>query len=110
MKPRLIVVLGMHRSGTSLITRSLAAIGANFGNNLIPPQPDNDKGFWEDSDIIAFNDELLNSCGMTWYSTEPWHTKIFLINVCLNYILILIIMIGKEYLKFQGLQINSLII
>lgn len=75
MKPRLIVVLGMHRSGTSLITRSLAAIGANFGNNLIPPQPDNDKGFWEDSDIIAFNDELLNSCGMTWYSTEPWHTK-----------------------------------
>ena len=72
MKTRLVVVLGMHRSGTSLITRSLATLGASFGDNLIPAAKDNDKGFWEDNDIVAFNDELLAACGMKWYSTEEW--------------------------------------
>ena len=45
-KKRLIVVLGMHRSGTSAITRGLQVMGIDLGNNLMPAMEGvNDKGF-----------------------------------------------------------------
>lgn len=56
---RVIVVLGMHRSGTSAITRALVAIGAQVGNSLLPEGADNPKGFWEDKDFVALNERLL---------------------------------------------------
>lgn len=71
-KKRLIVVLGMHRSGTSAITRGLQVMGIDLGNNLIPAvEGVNDKGFWEDSDINAFNHELLISLGNDWHHVAP---------------------------------------
>lgn len=63
---RVIVVLGMHRSGTSAITRGLAVLGVELGGNLIPAQADNIKGFWEDKKIVEINAALLNSCGQDW--------------------------------------------
>jgi hypothetical protein len=64
---RLIVVLGMHRSGTSAIARGLLALGVNLGNNLMPGRvDDNEKGFWEDLDIYALNEELLECLGSDW--------------------------------------------
>ena len=53
------MVLGMHRSGTSAITRGLQVLGANLGNALLPPAFDNPKGFWEDQDILRINEALL---------------------------------------------------
>lgn len=71
-KKRLIVVLGMHRSGTSAITRGLQVMGIDLGNHLIPAMEGvNEKGFWEDSDINAFNNELLNSFGSDWHHVAP---------------------------------------
>jgi lipopolysaccharide biosynthesis protein len=32
---------------------------------------DNSKGFWEDFDIVYFNEELLRFCSRAWYSLEP---------------------------------------
>jgi hypothetical protein len=66
----LIVVLGMHRSGTSAISRGLQVIGVELGNRLLPPAADNAKGFWEDLDIVAFNDELLKACDCSWHSID----------------------------------------
>jgi len=63
---RVIVVLGMHRSGTSAIARGLAVLGVELGGNLIPAQADNIKGFWEDKKIVEINTALLNSCGQDW--------------------------------------------
>ena len=64
---QIIVVLGMHRSGTSAITRGLQVLGADLGDNLIGGIPDNnEKGFWEDADINAFNDRLLWELGSAW--------------------------------------------
>lgn len=60
---RVIVVLGMHRSGTSAITRSLQVLGVGLGDNLHPAGFDNPKGFWEDRDCIAINEELLDRLG-----------------------------------------------
>lgn len=52
-KKNIFVVLGMARSGTSVIARSLQALGVDFGNNLIPGDNTwNPKGFWEDMDLV----------------------------------------------------------
>ena len=67
----IIVVLGMHRSGTSAVTRGLQALGISLGNNLLPPvKGDNDKGYWEDSDINCLNIDMLNHIGHDWASLE----------------------------------------
>jgi O-antigen biosynthesis protein len=59
----IIVVLGMHRSGTSTVTRALQALGVSLGDNLLAPAVDNPKGFWEDRDCFQINEELLGHLG-----------------------------------------------
>jgi GT2 family glycosyltransferase len=69
---RIIVVLGMHRSGTSAVTRALTTLGVELGDKLLPPVPgDNDKGYWEDVDILQFNNELLAHFNRDWDSLQP---------------------------------------
>lgn len=62
-KKSLIVVLGMHRSGTSAITRALELLGVGLGVNLHPAGFDNPTGFWEDRECLEINEELLLQCG-----------------------------------------------
>ena len=75
--PRHVLFLvGMHRSGTSALSAALHACGATFGENLIAPMKRvNEKGFWESSDVVALNEELLLLAGANWYSvnsTQLW--------------------------------------
>jgi len=65
---KIIVVLGMHRSGTSVLTRALTVFGVNLGENLIPEAPDNEKGFWEDQDVYQLNLDLLAFLGHDWHT------------------------------------------
>lgn len=60
---KIIVVLGMHRSGTSALTRGLSTLGVGLGDTLHPAGSDNPTGFWEDRDVIAFNNKLLSALG-----------------------------------------------
>lgn len=64
---KLFVVLGMHRSGTSAITRGLKVVGVELGDRMIPNADDNTTGFWEDIDINALNIEMLNVIGSDWH-------------------------------------------
>ncbi|HET9905511.1 MAG TPA: hypothetical protein VFQ23_02685 [Anaerolineales bacterium] len=69
---RLIVVLGMHRSGTSVITRGLQVLGVELGDNLMPAyEGNNSKGFWEDVDINALNIEMLRFLKIDWHFVTP---------------------------------------
>lgn len=64
---KVIVVLGMHRSGTSAITRGLELLGASLGKELMPAVAgDNDKGFWEDLGINDINERLLEKLNSSW--------------------------------------------
>jgi glycosyltransferase involved in cell wall biosynthesis len=63
---KIVVVLGMHRSGTSATARSLEVLGVNLGDNLYPATIDNPKGFWEDQSILGINEELLARTGRTY--------------------------------------------
>ena len=63
-----IIVLGMHRSGTSMITRLLNLAGAYFGPDHLHTgsNEENPKGFWERTDIRALNDALLHDADADW--------------------------------------------
>lgn len=69
---RLIVVLGMHRSGTSALARSLVALGVSLGDSLMPAaEDDNPKGFFEDTEIYALNVAMLQALQIEWFSLVP---------------------------------------
>jgi len=64
---RALLVLGMHRSGTSALTRVLSLLGADLPANLMQPKADNNElGFWESLPIYALNEEILASAGTRW--------------------------------------------
>ncbi|MDX8396283.1 MAG: glycosyltransferase [Mariprofundaceae bacterium] len=66
-KKCIIVVLGMHRSGTSVIAHGLQTLGVDLGDNLMPPVAgNNDKGFFEDLDVYSLNMEILNAIDSDW--------------------------------------------
>ena len=70
--PRLVVVLGMHRSGTSALTRGLTVLGVSLGNNLLPPVEDNNPtGFWEEREIYDLHNSMLRACGSDWDDLGP---------------------------------------
>jgi hypothetical protein len=67
LRRRAFIVLGMHRSGTSALTRLLALLGAELPRTLIGAGAGNPLGHWESRPICAFNDRILKAVGSTWY-------------------------------------------
>jgi hypothetical protein len=67
---RAVLVLGMHRSGTSAIARGLQMLGVHLGNNFLGAKPDNPTGYWEDRNIYEINERLLAALGLKWESIE----------------------------------------
>ncbi len=63
---RAIIVLGMHRSGTSAFARGLAALGVYLGENFLDAQDDNPTGYWEDKGIYDLNERALAAMGLKW--------------------------------------------
>lgn len=71
-KSRLLVVLGVPRSGTSAITRALKVFGASFGQDLIEAKQNiNDKGFWEDKAVLNLNEDILRALNTSWSNLKP---------------------------------------
>lgn len=75
--PEVILVLGPHRSGTSILNGCLNILGYNVGDHLLPSNKGNPKGYFEDKDIIKINDMLLDTFSRRWDDTRPlpdnWH-------------------------------------
>ena len=61
-----ILVLGMHRSGTSAMAGLFAMLGADAPRTLIGANRSNEKGHWESQAIARLNDRILESAGTTW--------------------------------------------
>lgn len=60
-----LMVVGMHRSGTSFLTGSLQEAGLELGKHSTW-NPHNLKGNRENTDIVAFHDEMLAARGAAW--------------------------------------------
>lgn len=69
-----ILILGMHRSGTSLAARLVNMMGAYFGPEGLSLgfSSDNPKGFWERRDILQINRALLRHFGCNWFRVDGW--------------------------------------
>ncbi len=68
-KPHFLVVLGMHRSGTSFVTKTLNLLGVSFGQTIVDQvAPDNGEIHWESPASVWINDEILGRSGGTWES------------------------------------------
>ncbi len=66
-----IIILGMHRSGTSALTNLLISLGADGPATLMPPTQDNLKGYFESVPLYLLHDELLVSAGTSWDDYTP---------------------------------------
>ena len=60
----IVLVVGMHRSGTSLCSHLLSALGVDMadtisGRGAASPVPENPHGHWERWEIVEFHDRIL---------------------------------------------------
>jgi hypothetical protein len=69
-KKRCALVLGSHRSGTSVLTRSLLAAGVFLGDSFYIPRLDNPKGFFEDMVTNQENEAFLSRIGRRWNTLQ----------------------------------------
>src|SRR3954469_636656 len=68
----IVIVLGMHRSGTSLCSHVLSALGVDMtdkvaGPGHAHPAPDNPKGHWERWEIVDLHDRILGLFNRGYY-------------------------------------------
>jgi len=63
---RCILVLGMHRSGTSSLTRVLSMLGATLPKHVMGAAPSNATGHWEPERLVEYHDKLLLELGSAW--------------------------------------------
>ena len=68
-----VLVLGMHRSGTSALAGVLSKLGCALPNALMEASPANAKGFFESTAVRDLNDEILASAGSSWDDFLPFN-------------------------------------
>ena len=74
----LIVVTGMHRSGTSAVAELLSAMGARLGpaDQLMGTSPSNSRGHFESLSIVEMNDRILGAVGAHWLHPHVDHGEL----------------------------------
>jgi hypothetical protein len=83
MHNRTLIIAGMHRSGTSLITNWLNQCGLQLGENMLGPNTGNDEGHFEDIEFLKLHEEILSdnhlpATGLTQehnISVSPYHRE-----------------------------------
>ena len=68
-----VCIAGMHRSGTSMVTKLLHQAGLYLGpeEDLHPPGPANPEGFWENRRFVRLNQQILVQLGAGWDHPPP---------------------------------------
>jgi GT2 family glycosyltransferase len=61
-----LLILGMHRAGTSALARVAALRGAGLPEHILPPNEGNATGYWEPQAIVDLNTRILASLDLTW--------------------------------------------
>lgn len=74
--PTPVAIVGMHRSGTSMVAKQLSQAGLYLGPDsaLMPPASENPEGFFEHLAFVDLNDEVLNVAGSGWDCPPPVQT------------------------------------
>ena len=70
-KRRAVLVLGMHRSGTSAVAGVVRALGAAPPKTPMGPHRDNPRGYFESQALFIAHDEMLSAAGTRWDDCRP---------------------------------------
>ena len=62
----MVIITGMHRSGTSLAASLFHHAGLHIGDDLIGPDEGNSYGYFEDAEIMHFHERLLKRSGQSY--------------------------------------------
>lgn len=65
-KKKAVIVLGMHRSGTSALAGVLSFLGIEAPRHLMAADEGNPKGYWESTRLMEVHDRLLAEHGSSW--------------------------------------------
>lgn len=67
----IVLVAGMHRSGTSAVAGTLHHLGVPAAGNLLLAQPENPRGYYESAAVMEFHDAFLAAVGLDWANPRP---------------------------------------
>jgi hypothetical protein len=68
---QLVLVLGMHRSGTSALSGLLVQSGLDGPQDLMPATKANPRGYYESVAMMQINEQLLGDLGCQWSTSKP---------------------------------------
>lgn len=66
----IVIILGMHRSGTSMLSSIVHTLGINMGpeNDLKRSNPESQPhGYWEDQGFVTLNRQMIKAAGGHWH-------------------------------------------
>ncbi len=66
-----VLVLGMHRSGTSVLTRVISLLGMDLPSRLMVSDGNNETGYWESLELANIHDQILALLGSSWDGVLP---------------------------------------
>lgn len=61
-----LIILGMHRSGTSFLAYLLHRLGASLPADVIGPGHGNTLGHWEPKNLVEINDDVFSALKLQW--------------------------------------------
>ena len=75
-RQKLVFILGVHRSGTSLAAEIVSEMGFSVpGEMLDVVESINAHGFWESKEVVDFNESFLAACGKKWFDLDVFSDK-----------------------------------
>jgi len=101
------MVLGMHRSGTSALTRIFNLLGADLPTNLLPPSETNKTGYWESRDLTTIHDGVLASAGSNWHDWRPFNQEWFSSPLAAQYQQQIVDVLRRDFAKSQLFAIKD---
>lgn len=78
-----LIVCGMHRSGTSLTASLLKSAGVSIGEDLLPPDSWNQRGYFENRAFVDFHSDVLQASGLDrdgWDANVPVGVPAYMID------------------------------
>ncbi len=65
-RPSVTLVVGMHRSGTSLTAAALSRLGGTLSDDLQEGDESNERGYFESRAVVNLHDRILAALGSSW--------------------------------------------
>ena len=98
LRSQVVLIAGMHRSGTSALTKTLSLLGGDLPVALLPPMEGiNSKGFWESVELVDLHEALLKSAGSNWMDWSLFNPEWYQSGVAKSFQHQLLVYLEKDF-------------